>query len=311
MNIVITGGTGFVGRHLAGALLGRGDRVLVLGRTARPAGDAPDGSRLLAADTTRPGDWQEHVSAADAVVNLAGATIFRRWTKARKQEIRDSRILTTRNLVAALPRERSVTLVSASAVGYYGSAGERPLEEAAEGGDDFLARLAVDWEEAAEEAAAGGARVVRARFGVVLARDGGAMGQMLPAFRFFLGGPLGNGRQWFPWIHMADLVGGLLFALDTPALAGPVNFTAPRPVRNRDFAAALGRALRRPACLPVPAFVLRLALGEFAEALLASQRVMPARLAAAGFDFRYPDIDSALAEIVGAPDRTGPGEGSA
>jgi uncharacterized protein (TIGR01777 family) len=303
MKVVITGGTGFVGRHLTRALLGRGDRVVVLGRSAHPSSADPAGLTSLTADTTRGGDWQAQLGDADAVVNLAGASIFRRWTKAYKQKIRDSRILTTRNLVEGLPSGRPMTLVSASAVGFYGDQGERVLDERSAPGDDFLARISLDWEAAAQRAASRGARVVLARFGVVLARDGGAMGQMIPAFRLFLGGRLAGGRQWFSWIHMIDLVNALLFAIDTPALKGPVNFTAPEAVRNQQLAQALGRALRRPACLPAPEFMLRLVLGEFAGTLLVSQRVQPEKLLAAGFAFKYPRIDSALAEVVAAPDR--------
>jgi uncharacterized protein (TIGR01777 family) len=304
MKVVVSGGTGFVGRHLTTALLHRGDRVVVLGRSARDDSDGHPGLTLLAADTTQGGDWQRQLIDADAVVNLTGVSIFKRWTKAYKRQIRDSRILTTQQLVDGLPRERPITLVSTSAIGFYGSQGEHSLDETSAPGDDFLARLSVDWEAAAEKADQKGARVVLARFGVVLGKGGGAMGQMLPAFRFFLGGPMGDGLQWFSWIHMTDLVRGLLFALDTPDLKGPVNYTAPNPVRNIDFAKALGAALHRPAGMPAPATMLRLMLGEFAGTLLASQRVLPEKLTASAFTFEYPTIESALAEIVSASDRS-------
>ena len=298
MKVVITGGAGFVGRHLSKALLDRGDTVIAMGRSRRQAPIEHADFQYLRADTTQPGDWQDCLADADAAVNLTGATIFKRWTRSYKEKIRDSRILTTRHLVDALPSGGQGVLVSASAVGYYGNRGEQVLTESASAGDDFLAHVSVDWEAAARRAEDTGARVVLARFGVVLGRGGGAMGQMIPAFRFFLGGPLGSGRQWFPWIHMTDLVSAIVFALDTSTLAGPVNFTAPEPVRNREFVKTLGRALGRPACLPAPALMIRIALGEFAEALLTSQRVVPEKLTAAAFAFQYPDIAAALEEIV-------------
>lgn len=298
MKVLITGGMGFVGQHLSRALLARGDTLVALGRTSRENTINHPNFSYLKADTTRPGDWQAQLADSDAAVNLAGATIFKRWTRSYKKRIRDSRVLTTRHLVEALPPDRDMTLVSASAVGYYGNQGERILTERASAGDDFLAHVSLDWEAAARRAEPKGARVVLARFGVVLEKGGGAMDRMIPAFRFFLGGPLGNGRQWFPWIHMADLVAGIQFAIDTPAFKGAVNFTAPEPVRNREFVNALGKALRRPACVPAPALLIRIALGEFAEALLASQRVLPEKLTAAGFVFQYPEITSAVAEVA-------------
>lgn len=273
--------------------------MVALGRTPRNQTVTHGRFTFLAADTTRPGEWQSQLADSDAAVNLAGATIFKRWTRSYKEQVRASRVLTTRHLVDALPSDRGTVLVSASAVGYYGNRGDRVLTETASPGNDFLAKVSVEWEAAARLAESKFARVVLARFGVVLGKGGGAMGRMIPAFRFFMGGPLGSGRQWFPWIHLADLVAGIQYALATPALSGAVNFTAPEPVRNREFAKALGRALGRPACMPAPAPLMRVALGEFAGALLASQRVLPERLTAAGFGFQYPDILAAVEEVVG------------
>jgi hypothetical protein len=299
MKIFITGGLGFVGRYLSKALLENGHRVTAVGRTPDPQGIDHPAFRYIAADTTLAGDWQAEVPDHEAVVNLAGKSIFTPWTNKAKEEIYDSRILTTRNLVAALPEGRETILCSTSAVGYYGDSGEDVLTEAAPSGDDFLAEVGRDWEAEALAAGKKGARVVLPRFGIVLDRDGGAMAKMIPAFRMFVGGPLGSGRQWFPWIHMADLVAALRFLIETPALRGPFNCTAPEPVRNKDLAKTLGRKLHRPACMPAPAFMVKLVLGEFGEVLLGSQRAVPQKLTDAGFTFQYPDLESALEEIVG------------
>jgi uncharacterized protein (TIGR01777 family) len=254
--------------------------------------------RLIRADTTQPGPWQQAAAEADWIVNLAGRTIFHRWSEAYKQQIRDSRILTTRNLVAALPGHRPVVLISTSAVGYYGDGADALLAETAPAGNDFLARLSVDWEQAALDATAKGARVAIARFGIVLSADGGALAQMLPAFRWLVGGPLGSGRQWFPWIHMGDLVAAIEFLAGRDDLAGPFNLCAPHPVINRELARTLGRTLGRPAFVPAPAPALRLLMGEMAGVLLAGQRAVPQRLMAAGFQFRYPHLDGALEALL-------------
>ena len=298
MNIFITGGLGFVGRHLSKGLLRDGHRVTAIGRTKNPdLIDHPD-FRYLAADTSQPGDWQNVLKDQDVVINLAGKSIFTLWTDRVKRQIYDSRVLTTRNLVAGLPEGRDTLFLSTSAVGYYGDRGEDLLTEEEPPGDDFLANLAQDWEKEALAAESTGARVALTRFGIVLDRDGGAVAAMLPAFRFFLGGFLGSGRHWFPWIHMQDLVAGFRFVIETPSLSGPVNFCAPNPVRHEVLAETLGQKLNRPACMPAPAFMIKLVLGEFGEVLLCSQRAVPERLSNADFTFTYPDLDAALEEIV-------------
>jgi hypothetical protein len=237
------------------------------------------------------------VSQADAVVNLAGRTIFKRWSRAYKAQIVDSRVLTTRNIVSAMNGEGKI-LISTSAVGYYGSRGDQALDEHSTPGNDFLARLSVDWEETALDAEKQGVRVAIMRFGVVMGAGGGALAQMLPAFRMFAGGPLGSGRQWFSWIHMADLLAAIQFLLDRENARGPYNFCAPGAVRQKDFAKALGAALGRPAVVPAPSLALRLMMGEVSGVLLASQKVRPDRLIADGFTFRFADVDSALADLV-------------
>jgi uncharacterized protein len=297
MQLLITGGTGFVGSHAKAHFLAQGHEVTLLG--TRPAPEGIEGSRCryIQADTTEPGEWQQAVGQADLILNLAGRTIFRRWTRRYKAQIRDSRIRTTQNLVDALKPGRPAVLISTSAVGYYGDGGDAELTEEAPRGDDFLAALARDWEAAAMEAVAKGARVVITRFGIVMGR-GGSLAKMVPAFRAFMGGPLGTGQQWFPWIHMEDLVAGLDFLYRHPELNGVFNLCGPHPVRNRAFAQQLGKALDRPAVVPVPTLALKLMMGELADTLLASQRALPAKLLAAGFQFKYPHLDTALADLL-------------
>jgi len=299
MHIWITGGLGFIGRALSIALLAKNHRVTAVGRRADPEPIVHPAFGYISADTTRSGKWQETLQEADAVFNLAGVSIFNRWNTKNKQRIRDSRILTTRNLVEALPGDRpGLSFCSASAVGYYGNRGDDLLTEAEPPGHDFLAGIARDWEAEAFRARAKGARVIAARFGIALSPTGGALEKMLRAFKSFAGGPLGDGQQWFPWIHLDDLVSALVFALEKTVLTGPVNVCASQPVRNLDLARTLGQVLNRPAVMPAPMFVLRLALGEMADALLNSQRVVPDKLLQHGFAFKYPVLRDALQAMV-------------
>jgi len=298
MKILVTGASGFIGTHLTGVLLNRNHQVLGLARSLRNKGISDPKYRFIAADTAQPGPWQEALADVDAVVNLAGRSISGRWNEAVKTEIRESRILTTRRVVQGLPPGKPVVLISASGVGFYGNRGDDVLTEEAPAGDDFLAGLSKDWEKEALAAAAKGARVVLTRLGVVLGKGGGAMARMIPAFKSFVGGPIGNGRQWFPWIHLEDLSAAMLFLLEHPEISGPVNLCAPEPVTNRDLAVALGRALNRPAVMPAPAFMVRLALGEFADVLLGSQRAVPQKLLQHHFGFRYPEIRSAVNAVA-------------
>ncbi|MFH1057844.1 MAG: TIGR01777 family oxidoreductase [Pseudomonadota bacterium] len=302
MDIFVTGGSGFVGRALCAGLRDQGHQVTVLTRSAQAAAALPAGVGSCLGDPTLPGPWQGEAARPRGFFNLAGASIFHRWTADYKRLILDSRLKTTRHLVQAIGMRQTgdqAVLVSASAVGYYGFRGDEELDESSPAGEDFLASVCRAWEHEAQGAEAFGARVVRARFGIVLGESGGALEKMLPLFRLGLGGPLGSGRQWFSWVHRRDLAAALLSCLADARLTGPVNCTAPHPVTNRTLAQAMGRALGRPAFLPAPGFAIRLALGELGSVLLNGQRVLPRTLLAAGFAFSQPDLAGALADILG------------
>ncbi len=297
MRVVISGSSGLVGRALRHTLRLEGIEAHGLVRPGKPvsAGDIRWDPRTGEVDTAA-------LEGADAVVHLAGASIASgRWTAARKQLLRASRVEATRHLVSALGRLRRkpAVLVSASAVGYYGDRGDEVLTEESPPGNDFLARVAVDWEAEAGQAEQHGIRAVILRFGIILAREGGALERMLLPFKLGLGGRLGSGRQWMSWITLADVVGLIRQALASSELCGPVNAVAPNPVTNADFTKTLGRVLRRPAVFPVPAFAVRLLLGELADALLlASQRVIPQRLQQRSYSFLHPELEGALAKIL-------------
>lgn len=295
MRVLVTGGTGFIGQALLPALQAAGHAVTVLSRqpdTAR----VPSGVAVI-------GDLDGSGRAApEAVINLAGENLGAgRWNAARKQRFLDSRVTTTEALVAAFSRwsQPPRVLLNGSAIGWYGARGDETLTEASAPGSGFAAALCRDWEAAAGAAETLGVRVACVRIGIVLGLPGGALGQMLPPFRFGLGGPLGDGRQWMSWVHRADLVALMLKLIEDDRLRGAFNGTAPEPVRNGEFARALGRALHRPAVLPMPGFALRLIVGEMAdELLLRGQRVLPQRALATGFAFRYPGLPAALDEIL-------------
>jgi uncharacterized protein len=300
MKIFITGANGFVGTNLERFLLSQGHEVTGLVRTEAKGESLPKGISYVVGEGTQPGKWQEAVSGHDVLINLAGVPIFQRWTPAYKRLLYDTRILTTRNLVEAIPEEpgSSVTLLSTSAIGYYGSKRDEELGESSPAGDDFLATLALDWEGEAARAREKGVRVVITRFGIVFGRDGGALPQMVLPFRLFVGGPLGNGKQWFSWIHIEDLCRAAHFVMTDKEINGPVNFTAPGPVRNRDLARAIGKVLRRPSFMPAPAFMIRLLMGEFGSVILTGQRVVPRVLQSRGFKFKFADIETSLAELL-------------
>jgi uncharacterized protein (TIGR01777 family) len=302
MRVFITGGTGLIGVRLVRAIRKRGDEVVVLSRQADAWRHVGLDVEIVAGDPTSTGPWQERAAGCDAVVNLAGAGIFdRRWNAGYKNLIRDSRLRATENVVAALSEQSNAkVLVSGSAIGFYGPHGDQELDESSPAGDDFMAKICVDWEAAAKAAESAGVRVALLRTGIVLDRRGGALKQLLTPFQWGLGGPVASGRQYMSWIHHADEVGIILLALDHSEAYGPINGTAYGPVTNKEFAKALGRALGRPAFLPTPAFGMRLILGEVAEVVTTGQRVLPRRAEALGYQFHYPDIDAALRQIAHA-----------
>lgn len=299
MHVLITGGTGFIGLELVASLRRDGHAVSVFTRDTDAARTRLPAGVVVVSDLATLG-------GVDAVVNLAGQNLgAQRWTEARKLAFRESRIGLTHRLVDWMENlaQRPAVFVSGSAIGWYGPRGDEPLTEASTHGDDFSARLCLDWEAAAQKAEALGVRVCRLRTGIVLGRSGpaggGALAQMLPAFRLGGGGPMGSGRQWMSWIHIADHVALMRWLIDTAAAQGAYNGTAPEPVTNAEFARTLGAALCRPAVLPMPGFALRLIVGEMAEILLSGQRVLPQRSLDQGFRFRFPTLAAALADVLG------------
>jgi uncharacterized protein (TIGR01777 family) len=300
--VLIAGGSGLVGRALAAALAADGAEVVVLSRSAAGGPPLAAGVRHARWDGRSAAGWRSECEGAAAIVNLAGENVGAgRWTTARKRRLVASRLEPTRALVEAITAasRRPAVLLQASAVGFYGARGPEAIDEDAPAGSGFLSGLAAEWEEAARPVEALGLRRVLLRTGLVLAREGGALAKLLRPFRLGLGGPLGDGRQWMPWIHLADEVGAIRFLLERADLAAAFNLTAPEPVPNLEFSRALARELRRPCFARVPASVLRVALGEMAEILLTGQRALPRRLLAAGYRFRFERLEAALADLVG------------
>jgi uncharacterized protein (TIGR01777 family) len=295
MRIALTGATGFIGTRLVDRLLADGHDVSVLTRRPR-SGTSP---RYFAWDYQEGDAPREALEGRDAVVNLAGEPVAQRWNETARQRIRDSRVQGTRRLVRTLARlqNKPRVLLSASAVGLYGSRGDEVLTESSKPASGFLADVTREWEREAREAAVFGMRVVSMRIGIVLG-EGGALKAMLPAFRLGMGGQMGNGRQWMSWIHADDLVRLIIFAIGNTALEGAVNATAPNPVTNREFTSTLAMVLHRPALMAVPEFALKLLFGEMSSVMLASQRVVPEKASGAGFAFRYPVLRDALEEVV-------------
>jgi len=307
LRVTVTGATGLLGPPLVAALQERGAQVTVLSRDAERARKRLGGEGRPEVEAF---DWDlmsepapaQALEGRDAVVHLAGENVAQRWSEQAKRAIRESRVTGTRNLLAGLRAAESAprALVSSSAIGYYGPHGEEPLDEDAAPGKDFLAEICVEWEAEAAKAAELGIRVALVRTGIVLDKHGGALEKMLPPFRLGVGGPVAGGRQFMSWIHRDDVVGMMVAAVEDERWSGAVNATAPEPLSNRDFSAALGRVLKRPAFLPVPGLALQLLYGEMAEIVTQGARVVPAKPLVLGYDFEHPQLDEALAAALGA-----------
>lgn len=305
MNILITGATGFIGSRLCQVLSEAGHTLTALSRDPTVARRRVSALKhVYTWDALATPPPAEAFSSIDAVIHLAGATIAGRWNAAKKKLIYDSRVLGTRNLVDGMRSvaARPKVLISPSGIGYYGDRGEQMVTEESGPGSDFFAEICKGWERETARAEELGVRTVSLRSSTVLGADGGALKALLPMFKLGLGGPLGSGRQWWPWIHRDDLVGLIIYVLERE-IHGPINATAPQPVRQREYARTLGKVLRRPAILPTPTFALRLMLGELADGLLASIRAIPKRAEAMRFRFRYAELEPALRQILQSPPR--------
>ena len=290
MRVAVTGATGMIGRAVVRALEERGDEVTSISRSAP--------GTTIWRDPKNEKPPLDALRSRDGVVNLLGEVIAQRWSDEVKQEIRDSRILSTRNLVSALGElpegERPGVLISQSGAGWYGHRGDERLDESHPPGDDFLAQLTVEWEAEARRAEELGVRVVTNRTGMVLSDSGGALEKMLPFFKAGIGGPVAGGKQYVPWVHLDDVAGAILFELDTQEANGPVNLTAPEPVTNKELSKTLGRVLRRPAFAPVPALAVKALYGEMADIVITGQRAVPAHLNRLGYAFKQPALEAAL-----------------
>ncbi|MCP4682189.1 MAG: TIGR01777 family protein [Desulfobacterales bacterium] len=299
MKVFITGGAGFVGTTLTHGLLEQGHKVTLL---TRSAGDKLSmGADIIEGDPAKKGPWQEYIGGHDVIINLAGASIFKRWTKKYKKSILESRVLTTENLVEALAgrKGKKTSLLSASAVGYYGFHKDEELDEGSPCGSDFLASVTRKWESAALEAQKHGVRVVLCRLGIVLGAKGGAIARSLPLFKMYLGSPLGDGRQWFSWVHEQDLARIFLFLINSDGVSGPVNCTAPHPVINSEMTGSLAKALNRSTFMPpVPGLMIRLIMGEFGSVLVKGQKVLPKELLGCGFQFKFSKFGDAIEDIL-------------
>ncbi len=303
MKLFIAGGTGFIGPYVIRRFLEAGWGVKALVRSEKKIEKLPPGVEVILGDPTQAGPWQTEAASCQAAINLTGANIFARWTREYKKEILRTRLESTRRIVEALASGHGQILLNASAVGYYGAhRGEEEVTEESSPGDDFLAEVCRAWEAEALAGEKFGLRVCVMRFGVVLGRDGGALAKMLPAFRLGLGGPIGSGRQWFPWIHVKDVAEAALFLATRDDLQGPFNFVSPGILRQKEFAKLLGKVLKRPAFLPTPAFILRLIFGEMAKIVTGGVKARPKRLLEAGYQFLFPEAFQALKEIL-APGR--------
>ncbi len=299
MKVVITGGSGLIGQALSRQLAGGGHQVAILSRDPGRAQSLPSGAQAVAWDGRSSRGWEQAADGADAIINLAGANLAEgRWTETRKREIIESRVNAGRAVVEAVSKaeRKPRVVIQASAVGYYGPHGSEEVTEQTSPGDDFPARVCLQWEASTESLEAMGVRRPVIRTGVVLSRDGGALPRMAMPFKLFAGGPIGGGKQPFPWIHIEDEVRAILWLVEQGG-SGPYNLSGPHPLSNAEFSKALGKAMRRPSIMPVPAFALKTLFGEMSTVVLEGQRAVPHRLLAEGFQFRYPDAEAALRDL--------------
>ena len=293
--VFIAGGTGFIGSSIIPALLKEGYEVQVLVRNKEKAKKLPSSCKVIWGNPTKSGEWQKYLEEIDIAINLTGQNIFSRWTKTYKKLIFESRIKSTENIVSSL--KKSALLINASAVGYYGDKSDILVTEDSPPGDDFLAKTCIEWEKKALKAKEKGVKVIIARLGVVLGTTGGMLPKILPIFKLGLGGTLGKGNQWFPWIHIKDLVSAILFLIKKEK-EGIYNFVSPNPVTNKEFTKTLGKILKRPTVLPVPVFMMRLIFGELANIIICSIRAYPKNLLELGFKFKFETIEDALKDLI-------------
>ena len=301
MHVLMTGGTGVIGQELTKSLLADGHEVTILTRNPDRKSGVPAGARLLWWDAKTTEGWADVVESTDAVVHLAGESLADgRWSDERKKRIRDSRVMSGQALVKGIEQatNRPQVLIQSSAVGYYGPHKDEIIDESGGAGSDFLAHICFEWEAATAPVERLGVRRAVARTGIVLSQDGGALPRILLPFKMFAGGKMGSGNQWWSWIHIADEVRALRFLIDQEAASGPFNLTAPNPMKNKDFAKTVGSVMGRPSLLPVPSPALSTALGEMSTVLLDGQRVVPGRLLELGFEFKYPELDVALKDLL-------------
>lgn len=306
MKIIITGGTGLLGEKLVDALLEKNHDVIVLSRNPHKAKQLPGGAKLVQWDSQSAAGWVKYADGADVIINLAGENLAgegffpKRWDHERRQRIVRSRLQAGQAVVAAVEqaKQKPKAVIQASAIGYYGPQDNRLLDEASPPGNDFLAETCVQWESATAGVTALGVRQIVTRIGVVLTPEGGALQRLLLPFKFFVGGPFGDGQQWYSWIHVDDVIRALVFLAESSTASGIYNLTAPNPVTNANFSKALGEVLQRPSWLPVPGFAMRLAFGEVSTVVLDGQRVLPKRLLADGFEFMFSDVKPAFRDLL-------------
>jgi hypothetical protein len=301
MKVIITGGSGLVGRALTASLTADGHEVIILSRSPEKVTQLPNHAQAEGWDGRSPQGWGHLVNETEAIVNLAGANLAgSRWTDARKKQLLDSRVLPGKAVAQAVEAatNKPRVVIQASAVGYYGPRGDEEIDETASPGNDFAAKLCLDWEATAAPNARMGVRLATMRTGVVLSLKGGALPKQLLPFKLFVGGPVGSGRQWYSWIHIDDAVAAIRFLIDAESAAGPANLTAPNPVTNAQFGQTIGKVMGRPAFMPAPAFAMKLLFGEMSTVLLDGQRVIPKVLQNLGFAFKFPDVESALRDLL-------------